>query len=68
MNDEYPPFVTVLRSRDQQFYAAVMEWDRHQEVYQLSSSQSTGTHTDKDSALGEAGRMAIRLGLEIRED
>ena len=61
--NEYPPFVTVLRSCDK-FYPAIMEWDKIQERYALSVGyKKKSLHTDAEI---NAQALAEKMGLEYR--
>lgn len=64
MDSEYPPFVTVLRSKDR-FYAAVMKWDERQQRYDLDWPCKF-KHTTTTGAKIDAEAWAQKLGYEVR--
>ena len=65
--EEFPPFVTVLKSREK-FYAAIMEWDGQQERYGLSRNRPAGhPHRISTDAKIDAQSMAQKLGVEYRD-
>lgn len=63
-SQEYPPFVTVLKTVRQKSYVAVMEWDSVNERYTTSSPQTQEPHKD---AVQHAKEKAAALGLETRD-
>jgi hypothetical protein len=64
LKDDYPPYVTVLRSHDR-FYAAIMKWDDRQERYDLDWP-SKFKHVTVTQAKIDAEAWAQKLGYEVR--
>ena len=65
MEEQYAPFVTVLRTQGGKYYAAVMKWDDNQQRYDLDWP-SKFKHVSHSGAVIDAEAWAQKMGYETR--
>lgn len=61
---EYPMHITVCKNLRNQYFAAVMVWDKHGERFMIAKSGPTSV--SKDKAKDSATVMASLMQLEVR--